>query len=731
MSIAPGLEQEAWDTDVCAVWFEAAAAELKAEFSGSGAVVDILSYSDQGFVGRLSLPGVFLESVSAAGLDFTHLEVPGWGFSGSLGQAELPVLRTSLLLPDDTEAVVYYSVLETISLGRDFQILPVQPAEPEDGSEVAFAYDADYYLNGAAESTALVTVTDPAIARGTSVALLEIAPFVYDPLTDEITVVTELEFAVQYQSVIVVQAESGSSDVSLGSAATAADYLIIVADEFYEEVQPLAEWKQLKGFPSYVAKMSEVGSTAADIQNYISAAYNDGSQVTYVLLVGDYDDVPSNNIGTYLSDHPYACVDGTDYLPDVTLGRISVNTEAEATTVIDKILRYERNPNLGDWYDDVLCAGYFQDYNDYNGYADRWFMETTIHVRNYLRDVQGMTTHTALCADESGGPPYYYRSSSYPHRISVSGSAPYPVPQSVVDEWTSASQATADVSTAINAGVGFVQHRDHGGSTGWGDPPYHVAEVNALTNGTMTPVVFSTNCSTGTFNYASGDCFAEAFLKHTNGGCVGIVAATRTSYSGYNDLLVHGTYTCFWPDYDSTHTGNPYPYSMRPAEAMNFGKYYMYSYEGNTSTTVIEFNEFHWFGDPEMMLRTETPQALTVTHATTVPMGVSTDYVVSVFKGTTAVEGALVCISRSGSDDYWTAYTGADGTATISGLTSHEWGLYDLVVTECNAIPMKPRSRACSRRPCWEPWSLPRQAAWRPSTWVMSTWCGPTTAAPA
>jgi len=661
-----------------------------------------LTYTDGGIVGRIFPGSVLLETVAADDSEFVRLEIPGWSPAGRPGQAELPVLRTSVIIPDGVEVSADYSIVAMATLGSGHLVYPVQTpaAEPiatgDDPIVAGFDYDEAYYAGIGVPETPILTVGEPAIARGTRVVLVEISPFEYDPGTGEITVITDLTFSLDF-----VEADgpedapqagpqpAGTSPAGLPAAAIGADYLIITADRFYDEVAPLAQWKQLKGLRTYTARMSEVGTTADDVRDFIYDAYHTGTQTSYVLLVGDYDDVPTNYSGYYASDQPYTTVDGTDDLADVALGRLPVHTEAETSTVVQKILRYDRTPDMGPWYDDVLIAGYFQDNepDGADGYADRWFMETAMHVHDYLRGGQGMSMHTALTADTDGGPPYYYRNATYPHRISVSGPAPYQVPQEVVDLWTSQEQATADISAAINGGVGFVQHRDHGSATGWGHPPFHNQDVAELSNGVKTPVVFSTNCSTGTFDYPGGDSFVEALLKHPAGGAVGVLGATRTSYSGYNDLLTHGTFASFWPDYDPTHLDNPYPHSFRLGEALNFAKYYMYSCEGPGGTTEIELNEFHWFGDPEMMLRTATPVVLSVDHPATIPLAQSTDVVIEVAAGGSEVVGAVVCISTEESDDYWVGLTDVAGRATFTDLTAGRLGDYHIVVTAHNAAP--------------------------------------------
>ena len=56
-------------------------------------------------------------------------------------------------------------------------------------------------------------------------------------------------------------------------------------------------------------------------------------------------------------------MDGNDdILPDILLGRISVNTVAEAETIIQKIINYEQNPpSLESFYSKAMVVGNFED----------------------------------------------------------------------------------------------------------------------------------------------------------------------------------------------------------------------------------------------------------------------------------------------------------------------------------------------------------------------------------
>ncbi|MHC4675778.1 MAG: C25 family cysteine peptidase, partial [Planctomycetota bacterium] len=664
------------------------------------------------------------------GNEYIQLRSPGCGATAQqVGFPEMPFKGFFVEIPYGVVVSVDIQDKKSTLLGTGLKVYPLQPPQPDSGKAEnnSFQVDQNAYATNSFFPSDCVVLDEPGIIRGRRVVFVQVFPFQYNPATTELRAFSSLLFTLHFkgsadpseqvrkQKLATDVSESLAKELILNyepitpsrsksepelSTGSAADYLIIVADTLYDETLPLAEWKHKKGFITRIVTMSSVGSTAADVKNYIQNAYDNWTPApSYVLLVGDSEDVPPDYFSGTLActtDNPYACVDGTDYYPDLTLGRLPVHTETECTNVVDKILYYDRTPDLGSWYDKFLSAGYFQDYDDDNGVADRWFMETTMTIYDFLVNEEGWSSYTALCT--SYWPLHYstwhFRSSSYPHRQDLNlirwGTSPYPdpVPQWIVDLWTSASDSTQDVTEAINAGVSIVQHRDHGAETLWGDPPYGISNINSLSNGIKTPVVFSTNCLTGSFHWTGGDCFCEAFLKKSPGGCVGIVGATRLSYSGYNDLLVHGVYTSFWPSYDPTYIDTTYPHSWRPAQALNFGKYYMLTYEGTGDYTAGEFYMFHWFGDPEMPLRTETPQSLAVTYPSAVVAGQPINITIDVTRGGLPLENALVCISHPTADDHWSGLTDAVGSITFSGITLTQPGEnYDIVVSERNSVP--------------------------------------------
>src|SRR5262249_42151539 len=142
--------------------------------------------------------------------------------------------------------------------------------------------------------------------------------------------------------------------------------------------------------------------SAVDIKALIRSRYDHCTvRPSYVLLFGGVTDIPTFSfqrllkpLGTIIdSDFPYATLDppsALTMLPSLALGRIPVNSAAEAQTVVDKLINYETSPPFGPgFYGNAAIAGYFQccraDVNGVQGVEDgRAFIENAEMTRNAL-----------------------------------------------------------------------------------------------------------------------------------------------------------------------------------------------------------------------------------------------------------------------------------------------------------------------------------------------------------
>ncbi|MCR4769736.1 MAG: hypothetical protein K5874_05960, partial [Bacteroidaceae bacterium] len=384
------------------------------------------------------------------------------------------------------------------------------------------------------------------------------------------------------------------------------DYLIISTNQYAEAAYRLAEWKRLLGFKVYVELREQWSSTNVDF--LASEAYYGLPALYYVLIIGDHNDVPaqqSSLLNSHVTDFYYGCADN-DYIPEMYCGRLSVSTPEEAMTVVEKIINYEKTPPTNSsFYNNGLNCAYFQDYDNFDTYADRRFAQTSEDVRSYVM-TQGKSVQRVYSTLANVTPLYWNdgpwsNGESIPNELKKPGFA-----------WDGNA---ADITNAINNGVFYVLHRDHGEVGYWGDPRYTQQNISTLSNGNLLPVVFSMNCLTGKFD---SYCFCESFLRKPNGGCVGIYGATQVSYTGDNDALTTGMFDAIWPDPGLSITMPWYDinnYSITPTPTYTLGQILgqgmvrlAETIGSITDTYTIYAKEiFHCFGDPSMMIYTQAP----------------------------------------------------------------------------------------------------------------------------
>jgi hypothetical protein len=638
---------------------------------------------------RIQFPGIAVQSVAGPAGPFDRLAIHGCGRGGESGRPELPFKALLLEAPRDVEVRLHLDSFRSSVLPGRFRIYPKQPPRPDltQAGDTQFLFDRSFYAMDRDLPERPVRIAGDGHLRERRVLYVEVFPVRYNPGRGQVSAISEMVFTLSFERRVSPDPDlrryasapfenlaarllANYSPRQLGRPTgnrDGADYLIITHDDFVDALQPLVEWKQAKGWLVRVAPLSVVGSSAGEIQSYIRIAYHTWDPPpTYVLLVGDVDKLPSFVIGEYLTDLPYSLADDNDDWADMILGRISVRSVQGCETVIGKILSYDRPEQAQNWYRRALIAASFEDFEGPFCTADRYFFETATHVMEFLelqRDMEIFTamvmvpepTGTPVQTDylAKGTPPptpapptpcaeMHFRPKDYSHRF------PYydPIPDEWVDLFVEASKATQQIIDAFHAGIGLALHRDHGGPDGWGDPRFRKPEIGELGNCDMLPVVLSINCSTGMFD-SSSDCFAEAIMEQVGGGAVGVIAASRTTYSGLNELLCHGIFTSFWPEYDPDYSPPPAPppcssYSFCVAQAMNFGKYYMVEWNQPDDKTTEQLRAYHWFGDPELLLRLDTPRTPDISLPPAIPIGAdSAAWPIS-------DDGALVAVSQDG-----------------------------------------------------------------------------------
>jgi hypothetical protein len=674
----------------------------------SHAVLEVVECTPSGFVVDITLPGFSNSPYTENGIDFNAIGVPALTpYASEEGAPMLPKASFLAAVPDLPDITVSVEPLSEPISYPGMNPSPMQPI-PQDNSyePVPFTYLPEAYSQGQYPSETAV-YEEMGTVRGVNVGRFNVIPFHWDATTGVLSVTPRMRVTVDLGGSVttdqrllsrffentyrtLVNAEvlgepqrtisySGNEPVRAANARqardiTAADLLIMAGDDFVDTM--MDTFIQAKMDQGYLTAIVAAGSwNQTQIKDYIQNAYDNWEiPPSFVLFVGDHGDLISYSAPTGMySDNRYVCMDGTsDYHADIYHGRF-VTPTSHYPIVEGKILKWEFDPLMdSSFWNNVLCAGYFQATSGSSTVAERWFCFTCETVRDTYIDIYGKTVQREYTKNTSASPPYYYRNDL--------PSAGQQIPMDIVWDGNAAG-----ILASINSGVFLVQHRDHGMVSGWGDPYFTTSHLSSLVNGDMTPMVMSVNCLTGQF---SSDCFAENLFRMA-GGAVGVLAATEVSYSYWNDYLCYGLYKSFNDQYTTPPalytdpTGN-----YLTGQALMCSKIEMEAsapmcpYPTDRSET--EWDLFHWFGDPTMDMRTEVPHDLLVDAPFTLPQG-STEATFFVDDGRGAVNHALVCISH---DSLWASgLTDSTGLVTltfdpIGSLNDITW-----MVTAHNALP--------------------------------------------
>lgn len=391
--------------------------------------------------------------------------------------------------------------------------------------------------------------------------------------------------------------------------------LVIVADDdFLPAANDLAAHKRSIGISTVVVPTSSIQSGNAvskqDIRSYMLEALFDWAvKPKWLLLMGDAEYIPTH----YGAANSYDDADnaGDQYygqlivadtvLPLFGIGRLPVDTNAQAQTIVDKIKAFETSPPTGllnSFYDQPVFAAQFQD-DDNDGQAERWFAETSEHIRDYLltQDITPLRIYKAPSASnptwwQGGGViPWYLRKPTFP--------------------WDG---STADVIDAVNAGTSILYHRDHGWWSGWGSPGFSTSSLSsiAITNNEF-PVVFSINCASGIFDnetdnasYGTSNGFvswSETFLRKAD-GALAIIGDTRSSSTVLNNDMAKGLFDATFPGYLGY--GNN-TVKRRVGDVLNHAKGYLHTRGYSAASLGQELTIYNVLGDPTVEIKTRPP----------------------------------------------------------------------------------------------------------------------------
>ena len=292
------------------------------------------------------------------------------------------------------------------------------------------------------------------------------------------------------------------------------DYIIITHPDFRDAVQPLADHRAAGGLAVETFEVGDIYNTFGfgdftpeAIQRFLQYAYlewDPQNRPRYALLVGDgnYDyrndlgSSPPNYVPPYMfrsqfietaSDNWYACLVGDDRVPDIDIGRLAVNTPAQAEVMVQKTIDYELSAGGLPWQRQVLMVADNPDPSAGNFPADSDWL-----INNYL-------------------PSSFTAQTAYLPNLGL------------------AATRTAIIN-GINDGRLLVNYIGHGSENTWSSPfIFRSASIGSLNNADRLNLLVTPTCLNGYFCDVAGSCLAEDMTRTAEKGSVAAVSPSGLS----------------------------------------------------------------------------------------------------------------------------------------------------------------------------------------------------------
>ncbi len=338
-------------------------------------------------------------------------------------------------------------------------------------------------------------------------------------------------------STVTLSSVRGRPD--LRKAKQQADYIIISHSDFIAGIEPFAKAKRDQGHAVAVVDVRDVYDQFAEgeetplaIKAFLRHAADhwrgtsSEPAASYVLLVGDatsaYRNEFRNDVVNYVpsytvpdpanpgehwaSDQWYATLFGDDVVPDLMLGRFSVNNVTDLKQVVAKQLAFAGAPNSDPWRGRL---GFVADHSDFSDTVER-----------VMRDsVPPQFDCTGIFLDDEPWSDNFYFPAEVAERSKAKVSA----------------EATRRIRDMINGGVAMVTYFGHGSPNIWsseriwfgGDSEN--SDNLMLTNGARLPFIVNMTCNSGAIDYPQprwNVCISEDFMRTPDGGAVGCFVPT-------------------------------------------------------------------------------------------------------------------------------------------------------------------------------------------------------------
>ena len=454
------------------------------------------------------------------------------------GVPDLPVLRKKIELPfgSDFTIEILESKSYTGTLGVDG--LPVfiperAPENPKCDPETEDCGDTEentQFNNEGLFPVSPVQLINTFIVRGHQVAQIEFWPVTVDQTNQTVQIFQAITIRVYFRETdlrVINDSSSAStsptftnllseeiinfedsSQIETTRELDTEPMLIIAPDAFISSLSPLVSLKESQGHPVSLVGLSTTGSSPEAIKAYIQNAYDNWiSPPTYVLLVGDVNN-GANSLPAFtgqssltVTDLYYGTVDGSDWIPDVFVGRLPARNTTQLNTMINNLVDYNALTGGEGWIKKAALLA--SDDANYWDIAE----ETQNYVINNHTKPAGYTGTFPTSPIDGGD-------KLYAHTYSA---------------------GNINVINAINNRRSLIAYSGHGSRVSWGGPSFNQSNIRAITSTGTYSIVNSFACITGDFNETES--FGETWLLQPDKGAVAFIGSSASTFWGPDDAL--------------------------------------------------------------------------------------------------------------------------------------------------------------------------------------------------
>ena len=315
-----------------------------------------------------------------------------------------------------------------------------------------------------------------------------------------------------------------------------AEYLVITHRDFMDQAERLAAWRGVDDrfgpAPSTaIVDVQDIYDNFSGglfdpvaIRDFLAHAMSNWDPAPmFVVLFGDGSYDYKNNSGTstgnwippfedkdLTSDDWFVCVVGDDQLPDMAVGRLPVQTATDARIVVDKLIDYDADPEVGNWQSRVLLVADDTFNADNNTLIETMFAtDSEEFVRRFL-----------------------------PTNVDIDKLYLLEFPL----EGRFKPRARDAFIGRFNAGSVLLVYIGHGNSRVFAHEHIFVlsTDLESIANDRRLPFIYAAASQMAVFDDPLRDSIPEALLKRADGGIIGMIGATRVGFHESNMTLARG-----------------------------------------------------------------------------------------------------------------------------------------------------------------------------------------------